>query len=207
MDDTFVDAAGGDFRLKATSACVDGCDSTFDLENPDPERIALWLGATDLTGSPRWLALAPDIGCYETTPATPGAVQDVAATRSSAREDVRVTWTGAKHGSWYTIHRGPWNNGAGTFAQAEQIGVVTNVFTWFVDDTAEASVDYRYWVVAHSGAGAGPYGAGDRGYPRSWRRPAASGPTRGRSPSRTGSPSPARPSPACRACRATSGWW
>ena len=164
MDDTFVDAAGGDFRLKATSACVDGCDSTFDLENPDPERIALWLGATDLTGSPRWLALAPDIGCYETTPATPGAVQDVAATRSSAREDVRVTWTGAKHGSWYTIHRGPWNNGAGTFAQAEQIGVVTNVFTWFVDDTAEASVDYRYWVVAHSGAGAGPYGAGDRGY-------------------------------------------
>ena len=164
VDDTFVDAAGGDFRLKATSACVDGCDGTFDLENPDMERIALLENGTDLVGSPRWLALAPDIGCYETTPAKPGAVPDVAATRSAYREDVLVTWTGVKHGAWYTIHRGPWNNGAGTFAQAEQIGIVTNVFTWYVDDTAEASVDYRYWVVAHSGAGSGPYGAGDRGY-------------------------------------------
>ena len=115
-------------------------------------------------GSPRWLALAPARGCYETTPAKPGAVPDVAATRSAYREDVLVSWTGVKHGAWYTIHRGPWNNGAGTFAQATQIGAVTNVFTWFVDDTAEASVDYRYWVVAHSAAGAGPYGAGDHGY-------------------------------------------
>ena len=163
-DDTFVNAAAGDYRLKATSACVDGCDGTFDLENPDMERIALLENGTDLVGSPRWLALAPDIGCYETTPAKPGAVPDVAATRSAYREDVLVTWTGAKHGAWYTIHRGPWNNGAGTFAQAEQIGIVTNVFTWYVDDTAEASVDYRYWVVAHSGAGSGPYGAGDHGY-------------------------------------------
>ena len=163
-DDTFVNAAAGDFRLKTTSACVDGCDGTFDLENPDMERIALLENGTDLVGSPRWLALAPDIGCYETTPAKPGAVPDVAATRSAYREDVLVSWTGVKHGAWYTIHRGPWNNGTGTFAQAEQIGIVTNVFTWYVDDTAEASVDYRYWVVAHSGAGAGPYGAGDHGY-------------------------------------------
>ena len=163
-DDTFVDAAAGDYRLKATSACVDGCGGTFDLENPDMELIALLENGTDLVGSPRWLALAPDIGCYETTPAKPGAVPDVEATRSAYREDVLVTWTGAKHGAWYTIHRGPWNNGAGTFAQAEQIGIVTNVFTWYVDDTAEASVEYRYWVVAHSAAGDGPHGTGVQGY-------------------------------------------
>ncbi|MBP5786630.1 MAG: right-handed parallel beta-helix repeat-containing protein, partial [Kiritimatiellae bacterium] len=71
-DEPYADVAGGDFSLRAGSACIDGADASFPEVAED----------TDLAGGPRWRAGAPDIGCYESDSIVPAAVTAVSATRS-----------------------------------------------------------------------------------------------------------------------------
>lgn len=52
-DPAFVDAAGGDYRLRAASPCVDAGDNT------------LMRGSTDLDGNPREVSGVVDMGAYE----------------------------------------------------------------------------------------------------------------------------------------------
>ncbi|MBN1671441.1 MAG: chitobiase/beta-hexosaminidase C-terminal domain-containing protein, partial [Kiritimatiellae bacterium] len=56
VDPEFVDVAAGDFRLKPTSPCIDGGDSTI-----------VAAGARDLAGNPRVMGARVDMGAYECT--------------------------------------------------------------------------------------------------------------------------------------------
>ena len=154
-DDTFVDAAAGDYRLKADSACVDAGDEDY-LEV---------LGETDLDGAARWRGKAPDIGCYEIDAVVPSAVTAVSATRSVERTDVEVSWERTRGSEWYELLRAETEN----LADAVQVGLATNIDSSFVDDTAEYATKYWYWVVPHSSLGDAD-GADDWGY---WSTPLA----------------------------------
>ena len=138
-DDTFVDAANGDYRLKPGSACVDAGDEDY-LEVTN--RI-------DLAGAPRWRAKAPDIGCYEIDAVEPTPVSEVSASRSDEREDVEVSWTRTRGSEWYEVLRSETER----WADAERIGFATNIDSSFVDDTAAYATRYWYWVVSHSDVG------------------------------------------------------
>ena len=153
-DDTFVDAANGDYRLKPGSACVDAGDEDY-LEVTN--RI-------DLAGAPRWRAKAPDIGCYEIDAVEPTPVSDVSATRSDEREDVEVSWTRTRGSEWYEVFR----SDTDLFADAAQIGLATNIDSSFVDDTAAYATRYWYWVVSHSDVGDAERDGNDWGY---WTTP------------------------------------
>ncbi len=138
-DDTFVDAANGDYRLKPGSACVDAGDEDY-LEVTN--RI-------DLAGAPRWRAKAPDIGCYEIDAVEPTPVSEVSASRSDERRDVEVSWTRTRGSEWYEVLRSETER----WADAERIGFATNIDSSFVDDTAAYATRYWYWVVSHSDVG------------------------------------------------------
>ena len=138
-DDTFVDAANGDYRLKPGSACVDAGDEDY-LEVTN--RI-------DLAGAPRWRAKAPDIGCYEIDAVEPTPVSEVSASRSDERRDVEVSWTRTRGSEWYEVLRSETER----WADAERIGFATNIDSSFVDDTAACATRYWYWVVSHSDVG------------------------------------------------------
>ena len=155
-DDTFVDAANGDYRLKPGSACVDAGDEDY-LEVTN--RI-------DLAGAPRWRANAPDIGCYEIDAVEPTPVSEVSATRSDAREDVEVSWTRTRGSEWYEVLRSETER----WADAERIGVATNIASSFVDDTAAYATKYWYWVVSHSDVGDAERDGSASGY---WTTPLA----------------------------------
>ena len=155
-DDTFVDAANGDYRLKPGSACVDAGDEDY-LEVTN--RI-------DLAGAPRWRAKAPDIGCYEIDAVEPTPVSEVSATRSDAREDVEVSWTRTRGSEWYEVLRSETER----WADAERIGVATNIASSFVDDTATYATKYWYWVVSHSDVGDAERDGSASGY---WTTPLA----------------------------------
>ncbi len=147
-DDSLADPDNGDYRLKATSACVEGADPTDDALRT----------ATDLAGNPRWRGSMPDIGCYETAPGVPGAVPGVEAdTGLSVVEGgagVALWWDVTRGAEWYTVHRGTTDS----YAAATLVGTVQTPKAWFDDTTAEDCVDYYYWVVAHSSEGDGPAG-------------------------------------------------
>jgi hypothetical protein len=153
-DDTFVDAANGDFRLKAASLCIDGADASF------PEAAE----GTDLDGNPRWRAKAPDIGCYEAGSIAPDAVTAVSATRSDARTDVLVEWERSRGAEGYAVMRSATDD----IADAVQIGTADNFASSFIDGTAAFATPYRYWVVPSSAAGGAAAAASDRGY---WTTP------------------------------------
>ena len=154
-DDSLADPDNGDYRLKATSLCVEGGDMAFVSHRT----------ATDLDGNPRWRGSAPDIGCYEAAAAAPVVVPDVDAStgpiEGDADEGVLVEWGVARGAEWYTVHRSETDD----FATATQVGRVDAPVTEFFDATAAVGVRYRYWVVAHSSeAGDGPIGASVEGY-------------------------------------------
>jgi len=155
-DDTFVDAANGDYRLKPGSACVDAGDEDY-LE--DTNRI-------DLAGAPRWRAKAPDIGCYEIDAVEPTPVSEVSASRSDERRDVEVSWTRTRGSEWYEVLRSETER----WADAERIGFATNIDSSFVDDTAAYATRYWYWVVSHSDVGDAERDGSASGY---WTTPLA----------------------------------
>ena len=152
-DDTFVDAAGGNWRLKPTSLCLDGGDDTH-LEIGD---------GVDLAGKPRWRAGAPDIGCYESDSIVPAAVTAVSATRSDEREDVEISWKRARGAERYAIYA----TDTPVFAGTNLLATARFSASSFVDDTAAYATKYWYWVVPSSEAGAGE-AASDCGY---WTTP------------------------------------
>ena len=150
-DDSLVDPDNGDYRLKATSLCVEGGDTAFVSHRT----------ATDLDGNPRWRGTSPDIGCYEAAGAAPVVVPDVSATTGVGEGGVLVEWSIARGAEWYTVHRGTTDS----YAAATQIGSVDSPGTEYLDTTAVQGVRYRYWVVAHSAElGAGPEGDSVEGY-------------------------------------------
>lgn len=159
-DAPFADAAGGDFSLRAGSACIDGADASFPEVAED----------TDLAGGPRWRAGAPDIGCFEAGSIVPDAAGGVSATRSDGREDVLVAWDQSRGAEWFTVHRAESDD----FAAAVQVGAVTNApgsaATSFADAEAAAGTKYWYWVVACSEAGGAEPQSGGLGY---WTTPLA----------------------------------
>jgi hypothetical protein len=159
-DAPFADAAGGDFSLRAGSACIDGADASFPEVAED----------TDLAGGPRWRAGAPDIGCFEAGAIVPDAAGGVSATRSDGREDVLVAWDQSRGAEWFTVHRAESDD----FAAAVQVGAVTNApgsaATSFADAEAAAGTKYWYWVVACSEAGGAEPQSGGLGY---WTTPLA----------------------------------
>ena len=151
QDNSLADPDNGDYRLKATSLCVEGGDTAFVSHRT----------ATDLDGNPRWRGTAPDIGCYEAAGAAPVVVPDVSATTGVGEGGVLVEWSIARGAEWYTIHRGTTDS----YAAATQIGRVDSPGTEYLDTTAVQGVRYRYWVVAHSAElGAGPEGDSVEGY-------------------------------------------
>ncbi|MBO7685568.1 MAG: right-handed parallel beta-helix repeat-containing protein, partial [Kiritimatiellae bacterium] len=153
QDNSLVDPDNGDYRLKATSLCVEGGDTAFVSHRY----------ATDLDGNPRWRGSAPDIGCYEAAGAAPVVVPDVDAWTGpvwEGDEGVLVEWGVSRGAEWYTVHRSTTDD----FATATQVGRVDAPTTEFLDATAAISVRYRYWVVAHSTVGDGPVGDSVEGY-------------------------------------------
>ena len=151
QDNSLADPDNGDYRLKATSLCVEGGDTAFVSHRT----------ATDLDGNPRWRGSAPDIGCYEAAGAAPVVVPDVSATTGVGEGGVLVEWSIARGAEWYTVHRGTTDS----YAAATQIGRVDSPGTEYLDTTAVQGVRYRYWVVAHSAElGAGPEGDSVEGY-------------------------------------------
>ena len=146
QDDSLADPDNGDYRLKATSLCVEGGDTA------DESRRT----ATDLDGNPRWRGSAPDIGCYEAAGVQPTAVQGVDASTGTDYEYVLVEWEATRGAEWYTIHRGTTSN---DYASATLVGTVQTPTVEFTDTTAAQGVNYYYWVVAHSTVGDGPVGA------------------------------------------------
>ena len=155
-DDTFVNAAAGNYRLKAASACVDAGDEDY-LEV---------LGETDLDGAARWRGKAPDIGCYEIDAVVPTDVTVVTASDSDAREDVLVEWERTRGSEWYEVLRSATSN----YADAASIGLATNIASSFTDATAEYATKYWYWVVPHSAAGDAAEDGFDTGH---WTTPLA----------------------------------
>ena len=155
-DDTFVNAAAGNYRLKADSACVDAGDEDY------LERLA----ETDLDGAARWRGKAPDIGCYEIDAVEPTPVSEVSASRSDERSDVEVSWTRTRGSEWYEVLRSETER----WADAERIGFATNIDSSFVDDTAAYATRYWYWVVSHSDVGDAERDGSASGY---WTTPLA----------------------------------
>ena len=157
-DDTFANAAAGDFRLKASSRCIDAGDDS------SPEAA----DGTDFAGAPRWRAKAPDIGCYEADSIVPAAVTAVTATRSDAREDVEVAWERSRGSERYAVLR----SGTNLVSEAVQIEELDNLASSFTDTNALYATKYWYWVVPKSEA-APAGGAGSSSAMGYWTTPLA----------------------------------
>lgn len=132
-DPQFVDAAAGNFRLKAGSPCLNAGNNSYVQ------------GETDLDWADRIQDGRVDMGCYEGAAygAPPGQVTGLQAVRGV------LTWNALPDAEGYMIYRSTRR----AASSATYIG--TSDVNAYTDETAEEGTAYYYWVQAFNALGLG----------------------------------------------------
>ena len=132
-DPQFVDAAAGDFRLKAGSPCLDAGNDAYAR------------GEMDLNWADRIQGERIDMGCYEGAAyaAPPGQVTGLCAANGV------LSWEALPDAEGYLIYRSTRR----VASSARYIGLSETAF--YTDDTAERGQTYYYWVQAFNSLGSG----------------------------------------------------